>query len=1232
MAKLLHGPDIIIICSNDNTPTSLPSIQFSKLSQHADSKRIKEIRERLGGIEDDMSKFGFKETVIISIVVLRKLRSLHKQTVSWGWGGVDIIELKNLETILSSIRAVLLDAEKQQLGNNDVRGWLKGLKVACYDLEDALEDLENIKVLHDRQLKMDQSRSIARKVCDFISCSSKSFASLRFTIDSKQIKEIRERLEKGFEDRVHHLRDINGNVPKEREIITHSSFVVASDVFERDGDKENIIKALMQNWNFRFDLDDLLDLDNVDGIGNIIYISGPGGIGKTTVAKLVYNDKRIDETFGIKMWVCCSDKYFEKKIIIDMIYSVTGHIENTMEIDQLQQVLQDILTGKKYLLVLDEIDLFRDFPKLKTLLSVGAEESKIIAIESSNYANRGKTYQLNWLSNESCWSLFKRCAFKEGKEKNPRLIEIGKEIATKCAGHPLLVKILGSILYFSTDEDDWKYVRDKIKKLGVERETETERRRGKESISVLKLGYDLLPSHLKQCFVCCSVFPQDHGFNNIALIQFWMAHGLLQSDDKNEEPESIGMRYINELRWRCLFHDFEQNFDFISFKMHDLVHDLASEIAKNECFTMDSRRVYRHVSVVYGDAVPEQIFGNKMTRSIIFSETISPSQSLIGSCSSQHPKLRVLDFRNFDMEVLPESIGKLKHLRYLNLTQTIKIKRLPKSIFKLRNLETLLLGGCKELEELPRDIRHLVNLRMLVFSSKQRCLPENGIGCLTSLRCLGIGSCYNLEYLFQDIGRLQALQTLIIGDCPKLVSLPPGVKDLSSLEKLMLSDRKKSAKYNLTMENSDHQELQSIKLHLQMLCIDGLPEFRELPQWLLQRSANTLQWLAIKNCPKFETLPADQLRNLKSLEVLEISNCLKFSHLPDDRPGLTAMRELKVRNCPYFSVERYKWSIRRYKIDRIPMFELDGKSPVKSEMWFAVGGKRLRFSIQEFCLITGLECGPEPPVLSKEKGDGSGSFRSSMLNGEVRFNNKTLEAMFRAASSDNDEDMVKLALLYFLETVLFGKDQKVHIGAHHVELLEDLETFNKYPWGQKCYETTLNSLQRDLRRMSQEYHTTSREIVSGKKRKRQASKEKECIRQYPLHGFPYVFQIWACEAIPAVGVAIAIKSGCLLPRIVNWITPGTPDATYVMKLLDQKNTQVLQKLQPTPRESGEEYVKFLLSPECALEPPEIDGEGQEDMLASNESENVARERAEEKRPINVSTCHQQQSKHVCLVS
>ncbi|KAK3188212.1 hypothetical protein Dsin_027773 [Dipteronia sinensis] len=111
------------------------------------------------------------------------------------------------------------------------------------------------------------------------------------------------------------------------------------------------------------------------------------------------------------------------------------------------------------------------------------------------------------------------------------------------------------------------------------------------------------------------------------------------------------------------------------------------------------------------------------------------------------------------------------------------------------------------------------------------------------------------------------------------------------------------------------------------------------------------------------------------------------------------------------------------------------RSSNKSEMWFAIGGKTFPFSIQEFCLITGLACVPDPPVL--EKGDGSGSFWSSMLNGEVRYNNKTLEAIFKAASSDSDKDMVKLALLYFLEKISSGV-QFLHLKMVYVFLADVL--------------------------------------------------------------------------------------------------------------------------------------------------------------------------------------------------
>ncbi|TXG56161.1 hypothetical protein EZV62_017474 [Acer yangbiense] len=855
-------------------------------------------------------------------ILLRKLRSLHKQqNVPFGRVGVDNTELEKLKTMLSYVRG----AEKRQLHNNDVRERLKKLKDACYDAEDALEELE-IEALH-RQWKMNQCRGITRKVCDLI--SSSKLPSLCFTsIDSKNIKEIREKLDAIKVDESEF--GSNGNVPREREIITHSSFVVASDVLGRDTDKENIIKLLMKTDNISI-FGASSGVGKMDVYRNSISIFGTSGIGKTTLAKLVYKDERIDGAFAIKMWASLPHKFFEKKIIIDMIYSVTGRIENKMEIDQLEEVLQGILKGKKYLLVLDEFEAHEFFSKsdmnwskLKSLLSMGAKESKILTITNNRVYLSRETYRLVKLSNESSLSLFMRYADAFEERKGTNLITIGKEIASKCELLPIVAKILGSILCFTTEEDDWKYVRDNINRLEGETETEP------EAISFLKLGYDLLPSYLKQCFICCSVFPKGHGFNNITLIQFWMAHGLLQSDDENEEPESVGMRYINELRWRCLFQDFEQKFDFISFKMHDLVHDLATKIAKNECLIMDSRNrmeYCRHLSVVNAaDVVQGKLSGGKMTRSILYFEMIRPSQSLMRSCISQFPNLRVLDFRNSDMEVLSESIGKLKHLRYLNLTKNIKIKRLPKSIFKLRFLETLLLGGCKMLEELPEDIWRLVNLRMLVFSSKQSRLPENGIGRLTSLKYLGIGSCYNLEKLFEDIDKLQALQTLIIGDCPKLVSLPHGVKDLSSLQNLMLSDSKKNAKCNLEMEIMEI-ELQSITPHLRMLCIDGLPGFKELPRWLLQCSANTLQWLAIKNCSNLEGLPTEPLQIIKSLEVLEIWNCPKFSSLPEGMHRLTAMTELKVRGCPDLSKRCKRGTGEDWKkISHIPKIVLDGKA------------------------------------------------------------------------------------------------------------------------------------------------------------------------------------------------------------------------------------------------------------------------------------------------------------------
>ena len=158
-------------------------------------------------------------------------------------------------------------------------------------------------------------------------------------------------------------------------------------------------------------------------------------------------------------------------------------------------------------------------------------------------------------------SIFLKHAFKAGQEgQYPNLVEIGEEIVEKCKGNPLAVKTLGSSLYNKSNERDWLHVRDnEIWKLpqeegGILRE--------------LKLSYDQLPSYLKQCFACFSIFCKDTRLNGTVMISIWMAHGLIQLPNPNQVLEDIGKKYIEELWSRSLIQEVEYLESFISFKIH----------------------------------------------------------------------------------------------------------------------------------------------------------------------------------------------------------------------------------------------------------------------------------------------------------------------------------------------------------------------------------------------------------------------------------------------------------------------------------------------------------------------------------------------------------------------------------------------------------------------------------------------------------------------------------------
>ncbi|XP_057999888.1 putative disease resistance protein RGA1 [Hevea brasiliensis] len=514
--------------------------------------------------------------------VLEKLASKACQEISIAWGVQG--ELKKLEDVLMTVKAVLLDAEEKQVSNNDVRVWLIKLKDVLYDAEDVLDEFE-CETQRKQLLKL--YGSTTKKVGRLFSSSNPLAFSFKM---GHKIKQIREQLDEITSHKAKfHLNERDEgrrSMPKER-AMTHS-FVNVSDIIGRDKDKENIIR--------------LLQKPNDGGKIDVIPIVGIGGLGKTALSKLVYNDKRVQDHFQLKMWVCVSEDFDIKNLIEKIIKCVTSDGENrsNLEVEQLQKILREKIGDKKYFLILDDVwneDSMRWDP-LQELLFTGANGSKILVTTRSKkvasiMGTIPEPYELSGLPHDKCVALFTRCAFKEGEEKHyPNLLKIGDKIVEKCKGVPLAVKTLASLLLTNKDENYWKFIRDsELWKI--------EQKENDKILPALRLSYEQLPAYLKKCFAYCSFYPKDYEYTSFALIQFWMAHGLLESTNENEDLEDIGWRYFQELGSRSFFQDFEDHDWYIDCKMHDLVHDLALSLTQNEFSAITSTTTHISKSAMF---------------------------------------------------------------------------------------------------------------------------------------------------------------------------------------------------------------------------------------------------------------------------------------------------------------------------------------------------------------------------------------------------------------------------------------------------------------------------------------------------------------------------------------------------------------------------------------------------------------------------------------------------------
>ncbi|XP_031281020.1 putative disease resistance protein RGA3 [Pistacia vera] len=651
--------------------------------------------------------------------------------------GVDK-EVKMLRTNLEAVQAVLLEAEERRLKEEAVNDWLGQLKDTCYDLEDVLDEWKTallklkIEGVHENVL-------VPKKVPFFpFSCFNYKRVHLRHQIAIK-IKDITKNLDIIALERENFL--FRPTLTSENfEGVQNVSSMDVSDIYGRDAEKNALVRKLLEGG------------EQVRNL-HIISIVGMGGIGKTTLARIAYNDNQIVENFDERIWVFVSDPFDELRIAKAIVESLKGSPSKVVELDSLLNIIRESIVGKKFLLVLDNVwtEDYRKWEPLYHCLKNGLYGSKILITTRKETVARMMhsidIITINPLSEEKCWELFSKIAFSgRAREECENLEEIGRKIVGKCSGLPLAARCMGGLLRLKKHREEWLRALEELN------------RSEHDILSLLFLSYQLLPSTVQQCFSYCAIFPEGYRIDKEQLIKLWMAQGFLGLEN-NMDMERVGEEYFNDLVTRSLFQDFETDSDgnILFCKMHDLVHEFACFIRKNELLILEvnalegpdrdlSDRKFYHSTLILGVEAPFPLSicsSMKSLRSLLILYGVTNYQSMneiMPRLFGELTRLRALDvsgniwYENMVLDI-PKEIGRLIHLRYLNLS-SLKIKELPEVLCELYNLQTLELRGCADLKSLPQGLGKLTNLRHLVNEGTSlTCMPI-GIERLICLRTL----------------------------------------------------------------------------------------------------------------------------------------------------------------------------------------------------------------------------------------------------------------------------------------------------------------------------------------------------------------------------------------------------------------------------------------------------------------------------------------------------------------
>ncbi|GJN15558.1 hypothetical protein PR202_gb02479 [Eleusine coracana subsp. coracana] len=451
------------------------------------------------------------EALLLSVVrgVVGKAGDALVKRVTRMWG-VDG-DRERLERRLVYVQPLLADAEEKSETNDAVKAWMTALKAAAYKADDVLDDFQYEAL----RLEAQSRRSVTTKVLSFFTLQNRLVFRHK---TSMELKNVLGKIEELVSEMKTYELEPRGEVPQVVYRQTHSALDESAEIFGRDDDIEQVMMMLL----------DQKDQRNVQ----VLPIIGMGGLGKTTLAKMVYNDPRVQKHFELKMWYCVSENFEATTVVRSVIELATNGRCDLRDNIELKGRLQEVIGQKRFLLILD--DVWNEEPHkweedLRPLLcsSIGGSGSTILVTSRLQQVacimGTLQSYELKILSEEDSWKLFSKKAFiNKCLQEQTDLFSIGKGIVNKCKGLPLALKTMGGLMSSKQQVEEWKAIAD----CNI---SDTSRGRD-EVMPILKLSYRHLSSEMKQCFAFCAIFPKDYEMEKDKLIQLWMANGFILED------------------------------------------------------------------------------------------------------------------------------------------------------------------------------------------------------------------------------------------------------------------------------------------------------------------------------------------------------------------------------------------------------------------------------------------------------------------------------------------------------------------------------------------------------------------------------------------------------------------------------------------------------------------------------------------------------------------------------